>query len=40
MIVKRNFGLLKLRWEGEHPVVTMQVRGLQNEMFEEVIMRY
>jgi alkaline phosphatase D len=40
MIVKRNFGLLKLRWEGEHPVVTMQVRGLQNELFEEVIMRY
>lgn len=40
MIVKRNFGLLKIRWEGEHPVVTMQIRGLQNELFQEVIMRY
>jgi alkaline phosphatase D len=40
MIVKKNFGLLKIRWEGEHPIVTMQVRGLQNEMFQELIVRY
>lgn len=40
MIVKKNFGLLKIRWEGEHPVVTMQVRGLQNEMYQELIVRY
>lgn len=40
MIVKKNFGLLKIRWEGEHPVVTMQVRGLQNELFQEMIVRY
>ena len=40
MIVKRNFGVLKIRWEGEHPVVTMQIRGLQNELFQEIIMRY
>ncbi|MCA0237876.1 MAG: alkaline phosphatase family protein [Bacteroidetes bacterium] len=40
MVVKRNFGVLKIRWEAEHPVVTMQVRGLQNELFEEIINRY
>lgn len=40
MIVKRNFGLLKIRWEGEHPIVTMQVRGVQNELFQELIVRY
>ena len=40
MIVKRNFGVLKIRWEGEHPIVTMQVRGLQNELFQEMIIRY
>jgi alkaline phosphatase D len=40
MIVKKNFGLLKIRWEGERPVVTMQVRGQQNEMFQEVIVKY
>ena len=40
MIVKKNFGLLKIRWEGEHPIVTMQVKGLQNELFQEVIVRY
>lgn len=40
MIVKRNFGILKIRWEAERPVVTMQIRGLQNELFQEVVMRY
>lgn len=40
MIVKRNFGILKVRWEGEHPIVTMQVKGLQNEVYQEVIMKY
>lgn len=40
MIVKRNFGLLKIRWEAERPIVTMQVRGLQNELFQEVIVKY
>ena len=40
MIVKKNFGLLKIRWEGEHPVVSMQVRGQQNQMFEELVVRY
>lgn len=40
MIVKRNFGILKIRWEGEHPIVSMQVRGQQNEMYEEINVRY
>lgn len=40
MIVKKNFGILKIRWEGEHPVVSMQVHGLQNEMFQEIIVRF
>ena len=40
MIVKKNFGVLKIRWEGEHPIVAMQVRGQQNELFEEVVVKY
>ncbi|MFN0015169.1 MAG: alkaline phosphatase D family protein [Saprospiraceae bacterium] len=33
MILKRNFGLLKIQWSGRRPIVTMEVRGLQNELF-------
>ncbi len=40
MIVKKNFGLLKIRWEGERPVVSMQVRGLLNELYQEIVVRY
>lgn len=40
MIVKKNFGVLKIRWEGDKPVVTMEVRGQLNEMYEEVTVRY
>jgi len=40
MIVKKNFGLLKIRWEGDKPVVSMEVRGQQNEMYQEVTVRY
>ena len=40
MIVKMNFGILKIQWNKEKPVVTMQVRGLQNEMFQEVTVKY
>ncbi len=40
MIVKKNFGLLKIRWEGEKPIVTMEIRGQQNEMFQEITVRY
>jgi len=40
MIVKRNFGLLKIRWEAGSPIVTMEVRGLQNELLLEETVRY
>lgn len=40
MIVKRNFGVLKIHWNGENPIVTMQVRGLQNELFQEIVVKY
>ncbi len=40
MIVKKNFGLLKVRWEGEHPIVSMQIRGQLNELYQEVIAKY
>ncbi|HND88842.1 MAG TPA: alkaline phosphatase D family protein [Saprospiraceae bacterium] len=40
MILKKNFGVLKVRWEGERPTVTMQVRGNGNELFEEVVVKY
>jgi alkaline phosphatase D len=40
LVIKKNFGLLKIRWEGDKPTVAMQVRGLQNEMFQEIIVRY
>jgi alkaline phosphatase D len=40
MILKKNFGMLKIRWEGERPVVTMQVRGHANELFQETVVRY
>lgn len=33
MIVKKNFGLLKVNWDGPHPIVTMEARGLDNELF-------
>jgi alkaline phosphatase D len=40
LILKKNFGLLKIRWEGERPIVTMQVRGHANELFQETVARY
>lgn len=40
MIVKKNFGLLKIRWEGEKPVVAMQIHATNNEMLQEIIARY
>lgn len=40
MIVQKNFGLLKIRWEGEKPIVTMEARGLQNELFLSETVRY
>jgi alkaline phosphatase D len=40
MILKKNFGVLKVRWEGDKPVVTMEIRGQQNELYQEVTVRY
>ena len=40
LILKRNFGLLKIRWEGDQPVVNMQVRGPGNELYQEIIVKY
>lgn len=40
LILQRNFGLLKIYWENNRPVVHMEVRGLQNERFQETIVRY
>lgn len=40
MILKKNFGLLKIQWNNDRPIVTMQVRGLQNELFQETVVKY
>lgn len=40
MILKKNFGVLKITWNGDRPVVSMQTRGLQNELFQEMVIRY
>ncbi|MBL7828508.1 MAG: alkaline phosphatase family protein [Saprospiraceae bacterium] len=40
MIVQKNFGVLKIRWEGERPTVTMEARGHGNELFLSETVRY
>ena len=40
MLVRKNFGLLKIQWNGTHPIVTMQVRTLRNEMLQEITVKY
>ncbi len=40
MIVKKNFGVLKISWIGDKPVVSLQARGQQNELFQEIVVRY
>jgi|GEM_PF-4314046 len=40
MVVKRNFGLLKVQWECSKPTVTMEVLGLQNELFQTIMVKY
>ncbi len=40
MIVKRNFGLLRIDWEGNRPIVRMEVRGVKNELLFEHVARY
>ncbi len=40
MIVKRNFGMLKIIWNGSKPTVSMQVHGLDNEVFQQYLAKY
>ncbi len=40
MLVRKNFGLLKISWQGEHPTVSMQVRTTGNELLQEKLVRY
>lgn len=40
MLVEKNFGLLKVRWEGERPVVTMQIRSTGNKLLHELPVKY
>jgi alkaline phosphatase D len=40
MIIKKNFGLLKLVWDGPRPIVSMQVRTHGNELLQEIITKY
>ena len=40
MIVKKNFGILKIYWVNDKPVVTMQARGVKNELLQEVVVKY
>jgi hypothetical protein len=40
MILKRNFGMLKIQWTGDRPTVVLQTRGLNNELFQEVVVKY
>lgn len=40
MIVKKNFGLLKIRWENNKPIVTLETRGDHNELYQQLIVKY
>jgi alkaline phosphatase D len=40
MIVKRNFGMLKVSWTGEKPTVALQSRGPGNELYQEILVKY
>lgn len=40
MIVKRNFGVLRISWEGDRPIVRMEVHGLNHEVYQELMVRY
>lgn len=40
MIVKKNFGVLKITWNGDRPIVSLQSRGQMNELFQEVVLKY
>jgi alkaline phosphatase D len=40
MIVKKNFGILKIYWVNDKPVVTLQARGPKNELYQEIVLKY
>ncbi len=40
MIVKKNFGILKVYWINDKPVVTLQARGTKNELLQELTVKY
>ncbi|MBK7938364.1 MAG: alkaline phosphatase family protein [Lewinellaceae bacterium] len=40
MIVKKNFGVLKIYWVNDKPVVAMQARGVKNELLQEITVKY
>lgn len=40
MVVKKNFGILKIYWVNDKPVVTMQARGPKNELYQEITVKY
>lgn len=40
MILKKNFGILRIHWEGDKPVVGMEIRGQQNRLYQEVLVKY
>lgn len=40
MIVKKNFGVLKIYWVNDKPVVNMQARGQKNELLQELTVKY
>lgn len=40
LYVQRNFGLLRIEWDGERPIVNVQFRGVKNELLQEITVRY
>ena len=40
MILKKNFGVLKVTWNGDKPIVALQTRGQKNELFQEIVVKY
>ena len=40
MIVRRNFGVLRVAWNKGKPIVRMQVMGLNNQLLDEVVVHY
>ncbi|MCB0526742.1 MAG: alkaline phosphatase D family protein [Saprospiraceae bacterium] len=40
MFVKKNFGILKVKWNGPNPIVNMEIRGQQNHLYQEMEVKY